>query len=462
MRPKRPFSSYLGPSPQEVQEMLNELGLSSPLELFKDVPENLLLDSPPELPLGPMTESEVFKLFQELASMNKNSKELVSFLGGGVRQIYIPAFLDELLRRGELYTSYTPYQPETSQGSLQLLFEYQSLIAEITGMDAANASMYDWSTALGEAALMATRITRRKEFLVLTPLRSSKKSVLKNYTSPQGIKITDAWKEWSGKNKDETCMDVDSVAERITKDTSAVYLEMPNALGYLHQDPKAIAELAHENGSKFFVGVDVLSLGLITPPGAYGADLVIGEGQPLGNPSSFGGPLLGVFAFNFDKKEIRKLPGKLIGVTKEEKGGDRGFAITLQAREQHIRRGKATSNICSNEGLTAIASAIYLSSLGPQGFQELSEGLYKRAHYLARKIANLGIQAPKYKEPFFADFSVKFPVADLKEFTTKMVNEGFVPGVYLSEFQQSVLGVSEIHTKEQIDRFAEVLQEVIQ
>ncbi len=455
----KPYSPYLGVSSEELKEMLQTtIGIDNALELFSDIPDDLILKEAPKLPVGPMTEPEIAEFFTELAKLNKNPTELVSFLGGGVRQIYIPAFLDEVIRRGELYTAYTAYQPEVAQGMLQLLFEYQSLMAELTGMNVVNASMYDWSTAAGEAALMSVRLTGKKNIVIASPISLARRGVLHNYLEPQGIKIVEPYLE-----KNSPFIRYEELKKAIDENTAAVYLEMPNALGYI--DPRAheIGEITHEAGAKFVVGVDALSLGLLKPPAEYNADIVVGEGQAFGNAPNYGGPLLGIFAFNYDKKDIRRAPGKLIGMTQQEKTGEKGFTITLQAREQHIRRAKATSNICTNESLTAAISAIYLSALGPKGFKELSLGLHKRAQYLKKKLQELEmVQVMFPQAPFFADFSVRYGVSNHKEFIHTMIDRGFVPG-YPWDYDPSlfVLGVSELHTRQHFDRFANTLKEVL-
>ncbi len=455
---EKPYYSLLGVSPQERKKMLEEIGVSDVMELFSDIPPKVILKESPTLPFDPMTELELVEFFNELANKNVNPNDLTVFLGGGVRQIYVPALIDELIRRGELYTAYTAYQPEVSQGILQLLFEYQSLVAELTGMEVVNASMYDWSTATAEAALTAIRITKKDTLVVASPLTKARKSVIHNYLEPQGFKVREVSLE-----ENSPLVDLEKLKAAIDDNTAAVYLEMPNAMGYLDPRAKEISELAHDVKAKFIVGVDPLSLGLVAPPGEYGADLVVGEGQPLGNAVNFGGPLLGIFAFNYDRKEIRRTPGRLIGITKQLKSGKKGFTITLQAREQHIKRAKATSNICSNEALSAVISAIYLSALGPRGMEELSTGLHKRALFLREKLAETGKVEIMYPEiPFFADFAVKFPVENHEKFISTMVSKGFVPGApwdYNNELY--VLGVSELHDKQHIEAFANTLKEVL-
>ncbi len=457
---EKPYSPYLGVSSEELDQMLQEtIGVNNALELFSDIPDDVILKEAPKLPVGPMTEAEVAEFFEELARLNKSPRKLISFLGGGVRQIYVPAFLDEVIRRGELYTAYTAYQPEVAQGMLQLLFEYQSLMAELTGMNVVNASMYDWSTAAGEAALMSVRLTRRKKIVIASPISLARRGVLQNYLEPQGIKIVEP-----ALGENSPFVDQDELEKAIDNQTAAVYLEMPNALGYLDHRAHEIGEIAHQVDAKFIVGVDALSLGLLKPPAKYGADIVVGEGQSLGNAPNYGGPLLGIFAFNYDKKDIRRAPGKLIGMTKQEKTGEKGFTITLQAREQHIRRAKATSNICTNESLTAAISAIYLSALGPKGFKELSLGLHKRAQYLKKKLQDLEmVQVMFPQTPFFADFTVRYGTNDQKEFIHAMVEKGFVPG-HPWDFDPSlfILGVSELHTKQHLDHFVATLKEVLQ
>ncbi len=305
---------------------------------------------------------------------------------------------------------------------------------------------------------MYVRLTKKRNIVIATPISLARKGVLQNYLEPQGINIIEPTLE-----KDSPFVDQDELRKSVNEQTAAVYLEMPNALGYLDPRAQEIGEIAHEAGAKSIVGVDALSLGLLKAPAEYGADIVVGEGQALGNAPYFGGPLLGIFAFNYDKKDIRRAPGKLIGMTKQEKTGEKGFTITLQAREQHIRRAKATSNICTNETLTAAISAIYLSALGPKGFKELSAGLHRRAQYLKKKLQNLEMVQVMYSQsPFFADFTVRYEVNDHKKFIDTMVEKGFVPG-HPWDYDPSlfVLGVSELHTQQHFDNFATTLEEVL-
>ncbi|MEM3153626.1 MAG: aminomethyl-transferring glycine dehydrogenase subunit GcvPA, partial [Candidatus Bathyarchaeia archaeon] len=371
----------------------------------------------------------------------------------------------EIVQRTEFLTAYTPYQAEISQGMLQALFEYQSMICELTAMDVANCSMYDWASALGEAVRMASRVTKRNEILVPRIIHPERKATLQTYTEPTDMKI----KEITN-NPETGQLDLNDLESKISDRTAAVYIENPSYLGFIEEHVDEIGNLAHKHGAIFIVGVDPTSLGILKPPGEYGADIVIGEAQPLGNPMNFGGPLLGIFACRDDLNLIRQMPGRIIGITTTIDGNENGFCMVLQTREQHIRREKATSNICSNEALCAVASAVYMALMGPQGLRELGETIMYRANYAMRLLSKIeGVKAPVFKSVHFKEFTVNFDGAGLsiKEANEKLLGVGVHGGKDISkEFpelgQTALYCVTEIHSKDDIDLLAKSLEKIIQ
>ena len=454
------YSSYIGTSPEEQKEMLETIGKSNIEELFSDIPKDLILDEFVDIP-GPYSEKELDKLFHNISRKNKVSDTL-SFLGGGVRQVYIPAFLEELMRRGEIYTAYTSYQPEVAQGMLQMVFEYESQLAELTGMDVINASLYDWASAVGEAFRMMVRIKRKRDtILVLNPISPKRLKVASTYTDGPHIRIKVI--------ESEGDIDVEAAKKLILEDSAldkkerklaGIYFEVPTYHGVLPSKIDELIKVAHENKLLVTVGVDVISLGIIKPPGDYGADFVVGEGQLLGNGVSAGGPLLGILGSKYDRKWIQNFPGRLVGITKDERDGDDAYCITLSTREQHIRREKATSNICSNQTLMAVNAGIYLAGLGPKGIEELAQGLMDRAAYLADGLEKLGY-GPQYK-PFFSEFVVDFGSIDHEDLEAKFLERGIAPGTKIKgEGCRRLLAVSDLMTREDLDKFLEVTKEVL-
>ena len=313
---------------------------------------------------------------EALLSKNKSCNTMPIFLGAGCWPHYVPAVVQEIVSRSEFLTSYTPYQPEVSQGMLQALFEYQSMMCELTSMEVSNCSMYDWASALGEAARMATRVKGRNEILVPRIIHPERAATLQVYAEPAGITVKQV-----GYNSENGQLDLDELKNKISDKTAAVYVENPSYLGYIESQVDEIGEEAHSHDSLFIVGVDPTSLGILKPPGEYDADIVVGEAQPLGNGMNFGGPLLGIMACRDDMSLIRQMPGRIIGLTTTQDSSRQGFCMALQTREQHIRREKATSNICTNEALCAVASAVYMALLGPEGFRQLGETIMYKANY---------------------------------------------------------------------------------
>ena len=449
--------------PEIKKEMMQEIGITTVDELFADIPEKYRLKKRLNLP-EVLSEFEVKKHIEALLSKNKTCNDMPVFLGAGCWPHYVPAVVKEIVQRSEFLTAYTPYQPEISQGMLQALFEYQSMICELTGMDVANCSMYDWASALGEAARMATRITGRKEILIPKIIHSERASALQVYGEPAKITI-----EKVSFEKETGQISLKDLKGKISDETAAVYVENPSYLGFIETQVAEISKEAHEHGALFIVGIDPTSLGILKPPGEYGADIVIGEAQPLGNSMNFGGPLLGIFACRDDMNFVRQMPGHIVGLTTAIDGGGQGFCMALQTREQHIRREKATSNICSNEALCAVASAVYMALLGPKGLQELGETVMYKANYAMHLLSKIhGIKTPIFKSAHFKEFTVNFHETGLsvKEVHKKLLQHGIHGGKDVSkefpEFGETALYcVTEIHSKEQIEHLAEALSKIL-
>jgi len=384
------------------------------------------------------------------------------FLGAGVWPHHVPAAVDHVSSRSEFLTSYTPYQPEISQGILQALFEYQSMICELLEMDVANCSMYGWASSLGEAARMAARVTRRNEFLVPHYLSRDRLMVLKSYAEPAEIRIIEV--DQSLRNGQ---IDMEDLKRKVSNRTAGVYIENPSYLGFLTESPEAIAEVVHDAGGLFIVGVDPTSLGVLRPPGDYGADIAIGEGQPLGNYMN-GGSLLGIFACRGEDRLVRQIPGRIIGMTATLDGKRQAFCMALQTREQHIRRHRATSNICTNEALYALRAAVYIALLGPRGFRELGEIIISKTRLFIKKLSQIdGVHVPFFDAYHFKEFTVNFDEfsKSLQEVNRRLLKKGIIGGKELtSDFpelgQTSLYCVTEMHTSQEIEYLCESLREV--
>jgi glycine dehydrogenase subunit 1 len=461
----RQIHPYIPNSVPEIKgQMMGELGVSQIDELFRDIPEECLLKKKLNIPEHAMSEFEVRKHVEALLSATKTCNNMPTFLGAGCWPHYVPAVVDEIAHRSEFLTAYTPYQPEISQGMLQALFEYQSMICELTSMMVANCSMYDWATTLGEAARMAARVKGRNEILIPDVIHPERASTLKVYTDPAGIKVKKV-----GHQKENGQLDLNDLKDKISERTAAVYVESPSYLGFLQTEVEEIGKRAHANNALFIAGVDPTSLGIIKPPGEYGADIVIGEAQPLGNSMSFGGPLLGLMACREDMTLIRQMPGRIIGLTTTQDNSRQGFCMTMQTREQHIRRERATSNICTNEALCAVASAVYMALLGPEGFRELGESIICKANYAMHLLSEIPkIKTPVFKAPHFKEFTVNFDDADLtvEDVNERLLERGIHGGKDLScEYpelgQTSLYCVSEIHSQDEIHRLATAVKEIV-
>jgi glycine dehydrogenase subunit 1 len=456
---------YIPNSLHEVrQEMMRGIGIKSIEELFSDIPEKYRLKRKLDVPEKGMSEFEVKKHVEMLLSKNKTCDDMPMFLGGGCWPHYVPAVVKEIVQRSEFLTSYTPYQPEISQGMLQALFEYQSMICELTGMDVANCSMYDWASALGEAARMAARVKGRNEILVPQIISPERAAVLKVYAETAGILVRQI-----GFDAEKGQVNLEDLRKAASDRTAAVYIENPSYLGFIETQVDEISKQTHSHGALFIVGVDPTSLGILSSPGDYEADIVIGEAQPLGNSMSFGGPLLGMFACREDMALVRQMPGRIVGMTTTQDRTRDGFCMALQTREQHIRREKATSNICSNEALCGLASAVYMALLGPEGLRELGETVMYNANYALTLLSKTdGIRAPVFKSTHFKEFTVNFDEVGLsvKDVNQKLLERQIHGGKNVSnEFpelgQTALYCVTETHSKDEIESLAGALEDIV-
>jgi len=443
--------------------MLQEMNIKTIDELYGDIPGKYLLKKPLNLPEG-LSEFEIKRHVEALLSKNKTNSDMLVFLGAGCWPHYVPAVVKEIVQRSELLTSYTPYQPEISQGMLQALFEYQSMICELAGMEVANCSMYDWASAIGEAARMASRITKRNEILIPEIIHPERFAVLKTYCEHAGITIKSL-----SYIPEKGLISLEDLKAKISDKTAAVYIENPSYLGFIEPQVDEVSNEAHAHNALFMVGVDPTSLGILKSPGEYGADIVVGEAQPLGNAMNFGGPLLGILACHDDLNVVRQMPGRIIGLTTTQDGSQQGFCMALQTREQHIRREKATSNICSNEALCAVASAVYMALLGSEGFRQLGETIMAKANYAIQLLSEINdVKAPVFKASHFKEFTVNFDAADLsvEKVNKRLLQDNICGGKDISkEFpelgQTALYCVTEIHSKEEIERLAETLKTIL-
>lgn len=444
--------NYVPNTAEQRQQLLERIGVKTVDELFADVPAKVRLQRPLAVE-GGMAEQDLVRHVKGLAGRNANLEEYSSFLGAGAYEHHIPAFVDQLLLRQEFYTAYTPYQPEISQGTLQAIYEYQTLICELTGMDAANASMYDGASALAEAALMSFDATRRRKVLVAQTVHPEYREVLYTYLHPRGIQIADI----PYKNG---AVDMQALEQLLTEEIAGVLIQNPNFFGHM-EAAEAIGRLAHAKGALLVMTVNPVALGLIKAPGEVGADIVVGEGQPFGNPVNFGGPYLGFLATR--DKYVRRMPGRIVGAT-VDRNGKKGYVLTLQAREQHIRREKATSNICSNEALCALAFTIHLSALGKSGLKELANLNLQKAHYAAKQIAAVPGMSLAFSGPFFHEFVIETKTEPAK-INAKLLEDKIIGGLDLSRFYPELKNhllfcVTETKTKGDIDRLVARLGEI--
>ena len=440
--------------------MLATLGVNTIDELFADIPDEF---RNPSLALpSPMSELEVQQELSSLASKNRALGSGPSFLGAGSYNHFIPAIVKALMTRGEFLTAYTPYQAEASQGTLQVIYEFQTLISNLYGMEVANAGMYDGATSLAEGVLMACRVTRRSHVAVADTLSPYYRQVIEAYCQAQGLELHTVS---SGQ------------APSLDQETACLVVQYPNFYGYI-EDMAGLTEAAHSQGALLVVSADPMAMGMFQPPGHYGADIVTGEGQPLGIPASFGGPYVGLFATK--QEYIRQMPSRLSGRTVDNQGRT-GYVLTLQTREQHIRRERATSNICTNEALYALASTIYLAALGKQGLRQVAELCYQKAHYAAGRIAQLPGYSLPFQGTFFQEFVVSCPTSP-SDINRRLLDQNILVGPNISEAFSNVapleggatggssprsaestnamlLCVTEMNSRQEIDALVEALSE---
>ena len=438
---------YIANTPQQKEEMLRAIG-SGVDDLFADIPPGIRC---PELKVPPgLPEQDVRNRMAAIGAGNRS--DLIGFLGGGFYDHFIPAAVSAIVSRSEFSTSYTPYQPEISQGVLQAIYEYQSAICRLTEMEVANASLYDGGTALYEAIMMALRVTGRRRVVVDDSVSPITRTMVRTYTRNLGIELVET-------SSHIGLVDREALARVINDQTAAVAVQNPNFFGCL-DDFTDVAELAHRHGALLISSAYPISLGIVKTPGAMGADIVVGEGQSLGMPLSFGGPYLGFMATR--SEHVRKMPGRIAGRTVDAQGRQ-GFVLTLQAREQHIRREKATSNICTNQGLCALTALVFLSLLGKQGFRELAVSCAEKASYAAQRLQAIPEVHMRFgKRYFFNEFVLELPVS-ADRVIRRLLEKGFAAGFplvrYYPQMEKSLLvAVTEKRTKEEIDLFAHTLE----
>jgi glycine dehydrogenase subunit 1 len=439
---------YIPSTSVDQASLLKTAGVASIEELFRDIPKCARIDGVISVPKHGLSEIELKDHMSALSEKSDHDAAYVSFLGGGAYDHFIPSTVKHIISKSEFYTAYTPYQPELSQGMLQAIFEYQSMVCELTGMDAANASMYDGATAMAEAASLAVHSTSRKEILVSKAVNPNYRQVLRTYAAGADWEI----KEF-GYEKGVGTSDLKDASEKISENTACVIVSNPNFFGCV-EDVAKFSALAKAKGALSIVSIDPISLGILKKPGELGVDVVVGEGQALGLPQSYGGPYLGLFAVK--KAYLRLMPGRIVGETVDSKGR-RGYVLTLQAREQHIRREKAFSNICSNEALCALASLVYLSTMGKSGLKEVAEQCLQKANFLKKKLSkHVAMKAPSFKE-----FVIKTskPVGEVNKVLEKNnVLGGLDLGKDYPELKGHMLiAVTEMVKRESVDKLVSLL-----
>jgi len=421
-------------------------------DLISCIPDSVRLKEELKLP-QPLSEIQLSKLLADLSLQNKDASQIISFLGGGAYDHFIPAAVDHIISRSEYYTAYTPYQAEVSQGTLQAIYEFQSLICELTGMDVANASMYDGATAVAEAALLAHAETKRNEILVAGSANPGYREVLSTYCRSLRLKVRTL-------PVSEGLVDPEAVKKNVSEKVACVIVQSPNFFGSI-ENIDQIEPLTHSAGALLVLACDPISLGILKTPGEHNADIAVGEGQAMGNYLSFGGPYLGYFAGK--RNLIRRMPGRIVGTTTDTRGR-RGFVLTLQTREQHIRREKATSNICTNQALCALASCVYLSLLGKSGIRKVAELCLQKSHYASGEITKIEGFKRRFDAPFFKEFVVETPLAP-KRIMRSLLKRNIFAGIDLSRFDRKLKNcllvcVTEKRTKEEIDYLVDELRKL--
>ncbi|MBI3456885.1 MAG: aminomethyl-transferring glycine dehydrogenase subunit GcvPA [Candidatus Rokubacteria bacterium] len=444
---------YLSTTAALRAEMWRTIGVSDTEALLERIPSKARLGRDLALPPA-LAEAELVAHLRALAEKDAHAGEYVSFLGGGAYDHYVPSAINHLLLRSEFFTAYTPYQPEASQGTLRTIYEYQTMICELTGMDVTNASVYDGGSALAEAALMAHGVTDREQIVVSGAVSSLARRVVGTYCAGPRLPIKTV--PWT-----DGVTDLDALRKAVSDKTAAVMVQYPNFFGCL-EDLRAAAALAHERGALFVVSVDPIALAVLRPPGEVGADIVVGEGQGLGNPLMGGGPYLGLFACR--KELVRRMPGRLVGAT-VDKDGRRGFVLTLQTREQHIRREKATSNICTNVALVALGATIYLALVGKEGLRKVATLSAAKAHYAAEALGRVPGVTRRFGAPFFKEFALRLPKPPDRVLRA-LRKRKILGGVALGQFDRTLrdcllVAVTEMRTRAEIDAYAEALASVV-
>ncbi|WP_312092236.1 aminomethyl-transferring glycine dehydrogenase subunit GcvPA [Niallia sp.] len=441
---------YLPMTEQDQKEMLETIGVSSVEELFSDIPEKVRFKGSYQIKPA-KSESALLKELTKLAQKNADAKANVSFLGAGVYDHYSPVIVDHVLSRSEFYTAYTPYQPEISQGELQAIFEFQTMICELTGMDVANSSMYDGATALAEAGMLSAGTTKRKKILLSSTTHPEAKEVVKTYAKGQYIEVVEV-------PHHDGVTDMEMLKTMMDDQVAAVMIQYPNFFGRI-EPLKELEAIIHAHKSLFVVSSNPLALGALTPPGNFQADIVVGDAQPFGIPMGFGGPHCGYFAVT--SKLMRKVPGRLVGQTVDE-NGQRGFVLTLQAREQHIRRDKATSNICSNQALNALAASVAMTALGKHGVKEIAVANIQKAHYVKTRLKEAGFEIV-FEGPSFNEFIIKCN-SSISAINRALLEIGIIGGYDLGrDFEQlenhMLIAVTELRTKEEMDEFVAEMED---
>jgi glycine dehydrogenase subunit 1 len=441
-----------------VAKMLERVGAASVDDLFSDIPQAVRLGRKLRIPEG-ASEYEVRREVQARLAQNRTPPSTLCFLGGGVWPHYVPAAVESITSRQEFYTAYTPYQAEISQGMLQALFEYQSLMCDLLGMEVCNSSLYDWASAAGEAVRMAGRVTGRRRALLAGNSGLQRRSVVRTYTEPMGMQL-----ETVGFDRARGTLDIRDLQRKLSDDVACLYIETPNYFGAIEDGIGELVSKVQGAGGLAIVGVDPISLSLVKEPGSYGADIVVGEGQPLGIAMNYGGPHLGIFAVK-DIKLARSMPGRLIGITTAlSDPSRRAFAMVLQAREQHIRREAATSNVCTNQSLMALAAASYLSLLGKAGFRALGESVISNSHYAARRLSQVrGVSSPHFRGAYFKEFVVSYKKARSRVVFERMARKGVLAGYPVPRSfglgaEAGSFCVTEVHTRSDIEQLADALE----
>ena len=432
------MNHYIPNTESDRKEMLQVLGLETIDDLFSDIPRehrNPTLNLPP-----PLSELELRRELEGLASRNRHLGGGSSFLGAGAYNHFIPSVVRAVISRGEFLTAYTPYQAEASQGTLQATYDFQTLVCNLLGVEVADAGMYDGASALAEAALMACRITRRSRVVVLDTLSPTYSQVVRTYTQPQGIEM----------------QSIDRGSPQLPEDAACLIVQYPNFFGYL-EDLESLSKLAHDNGALLIVAVNPIAIALFRPPGEYGADIVTAEGQPLGIPTSYGGPYVGLFGTR--REFVRQMPGRLVGKTVDTQGRT-GYVLTLSTREQHIRRERATSNICTNQALMSLAATVYMAALGKQGLRQVAELCYYKSHYAASLISRLPGYSLTQEGIFFHEFVVRCP-ATPAEINRRLLEKNIIGGLDVSALVPNgmLLCVTEMNTRQEIEDLASALSE---